>query len=95
MGWNDAKHRAQIGMRLAVTNVAPQMRHGAGNSTDASASIAERRITRLKRILASAADTTRKNKNQIDRRNTDAALPGPCGHTPGFIEKREKKTSRT
>ena len=44
IGWNDARHDSQIGMRLAVSSVVAQIRQGAGNSTAASASMAVRNI---------------------------------------------------
>jgi hypothetical protein len=47
IGSKDAKHCSQIGMRLAVSKVAVQIRQGAGNRTAASVSIAEWNITRF------------------------------------------------
>jgi len=44
IGWNDAKHNSQIGMRLAVSSVVAQIRQGAGNNTAESASNAVRNI---------------------------------------------------
>jgi len=42
---NSSRHGSQIGMRLAARSAWPQMRQGAGNSTEASASMALLRIT--------------------------------------------------
>ena len=37
MGLNDSRQVTQIGMRLALSSGEPQIRHGAGKNTDASA----------------------------------------------------------
>jgi hypothetical protein len=40
---SEARHRRQIGMRLALSSVSPQIRQGAGNITDAKASATPRK----------------------------------------------------
>ena len=45
MGKKEARHSLQMGMRLALASVSPQMRQGAGNRMEESASSAFRKIT--------------------------------------------------
>jgi hypothetical protein len=45
IGRKDARQTAQMGMRLAVVIVWPQIRHGAGKSTAANASSVRPKIT--------------------------------------------------
>ncbi len=45
MGTNESRQSLQMGMRLAAANAFPQMRQGAGNRMEESASSAFRKIT--------------------------------------------------
>jgi hypothetical protein len=71
MGSKDAKHRSQMGMRLAVSRVAAQILQGAGNRTAARALMAVRNITRVG-CWCDVAHTTRRVATGVDNKTTDA-----------------------